>query len=144
MGTPYRILVIDDDPILLETAAELLESEGYVVLRAGAGREGIAVARAEHPHLILLDFDMPEMGGLAVMRALKAEPSTAGIPTVALTAGTAVAGNKLVHAGCVGYIPKPFNNPEFARLVAGLIKATVGRFSHDPSRLTLPKGGARE
>ena len=125
--TTYKILVIDDDPMVLDTAAELLESEGFAVVRAGSGREGVALARTEQPHLILLDFDMPEMGGVAVIRALRAEPSTATIPAVALTAATAAAANKLIAAGCVGYIPKPVTNPEFSRVVADIIKETVAR-----------------
>lgn len=135
----FRVLVIDDDPTVLETAAELLQSEGYTVVRAGSGHDGVAMARTEQPHLILLDFDMPGMGGVAVMSALRADPSTARIPVVAFTAATAMAAEKLVRAGCIGYIPKPFNNPEFSRAVAGFIKATVARAKSPQSAIAAEK-----
>jgi len=123
----YTILVIDDDPGLLELAAELLSGDGHRVLVASRGEDALAMVRAVHPDLILLDYYMPDMNGLAVIEQLKADAATRRIPVVALTSGTAEDANNLSRAGSVGFILKPFEPGEFLRLIAGLLNATVGR-----------------
>src|SRR5262245_65933818 len=83
----FTILVIDDDPIVLTTVAELLIAHGHRVLNAAKGREGIELARSERPDLILVDYHMPEMDGLAVVAELKSDTQTRTIPVVAFTSG---------------------------------------------------------
>ena len=83
--------------------------------------------QAVHPDLILLDYYMPDMNGLAVIEQLKADAATRRIPVVAVTSGTAEDANKLSRAGSVGFILKPFDPKEFLRLVAGFLHATVRR-----------------
>lgn len=80
-----RILVIEDDTKLREHCAELLRIEGYQVLEARNGREGIERARRELPDLVLCDITMPEMNGHRVLEALRAEVRTAHLPFVFLT-----------------------------------------------------------
>jgi CheY-like chemotaxis protein len=87
------------------------------------------MVRAIHPDLILLDYHMPKMDGLAVVERLKADRATRGIPVVGLTSGTAADANKLSHAGSVASILKPFEPTEFRRLIADILSATVGRGS---------------
>jgi CheY-like chemotaxis protein len=70
---------------------------------------------------------MPEMDGLAVVEALKSDPATRGIPVVAFTSGSAAEANRLVRAGCIGFIPKPFEPGSLPQLVAGFLRATVAR-----------------
>ena len=123
----FTILVIDDDPIVLTTLAELLVAHGHRVLNAAKGREGIELARAERPDLILVDYHMPEMDGLAVVGALKADSATRGVPVVAFTSASATEANRLVRAGCIGFIPKPFEPGALPSLVAEFLRATVGR-----------------
>jgi len=65
--------------------------------------------RTERPDLILVDYHMPAMDGLAVAERLRADETTRRIPVVALTSSTAEDANKLVAAGCIGFIPKPFD-----------------------------------
>lgn len=125
--TPFTILVIDDDPSVRETATDLLALDGHRVLSASGGEDGLARARAERPDLILLDYHMPVMTGVAVLQRLKADPVTRRIPVVALTSGTAEHANELSRAGCLGFIPKPFAPTEFLRLVAEILDETVGR-----------------
>jgi CheY-like chemotaxis protein len=84
-----RILVVDDHALVLSTLTELLRAHGHRVLEATKGRDGLELARAERPDLILVDYHMPEMDGLAVVGALKSDAATRGIPTVAFTSGTA-------------------------------------------------------
>jgi CheY-like chemotaxis protein len=77
--------------------------------------------------LILVDYHMPEMDGLAVVEALKCDAVTRGIPVVAFTSGTAAEANRLVRAGCIGFIPKPFEPGSLPGLVAQFLRATVAR-----------------
>ena len=123
----FTILVIDDAPELLELATELLSGDGHRVLVASSGEDALAMMRAVHPDLILLDYFMPEMNGLAVVERLKADAATRRIPVVALTSGTAEDANKLSRAGSVGFILKPFEPAEFLRLITDILNATVGR-----------------
>ncbi len=105
---PFTILVIDDDALVLSTLAELLRAHGHLVIHAAKGRDGLDLTRAERPDLILLDHHMPDMDGLAVLDALKSDAVTRSIPVVvAFTSGTAAEANRLVKAGCIGFIPKP-------------------------------------
>jgi signal transduction histidine kinase/CheY-like chemotaxis protein/CHASE3 domain sensor protein len=80
-----RVLVVDDEPANLDLLQALLEPEGYKVLRASGGREGIEIARARQPHLILLDLMMPEVTGFDVVEALRTDDSTRSMPIMVLT-----------------------------------------------------------
>jgi CheY-like chemotaxis protein len=124
---PFTILVIDDDPLILEVATELLAEKGHRALSALGGSEGLTQARAERPDLILLDYHMPRIDGLAVVQRLKADAVTRRIPVVALTSGTGDQANALIRAGCIGFIPKPFEPAEFLQIVDEILNATVGR-----------------
>ena len=124
---PFTILVIDDELEILETVAELLAMDGHRVLSASGGEDGLTQARAERPDLILVDYYMPRMDGLAVVKRLKADAATRRIPVVALTGGTAEHANELSRAGCIGFIPKPCEPPTLLRLVAEFLNQTVGR-----------------
>jgi CheY-like chemotaxis protein len=123
----FTILVIDDDALVLSTLTELLRAHRHRVLEATRGRDGLALTRAERPDLILVDYHMPEMDGLAVVEALKSDTVTRGIPVVAFTSGTAAEANRLVRAGCIGFIPKPFEPGTLPGLVAEFLRATVAR-----------------
>jgi CheY-like chemotaxis protein len=115
-------------------ASELLASDGHRPLTASSGRDGLAQAQAERPDLVLLDYHMPDMDGLAVIEKLRADPTTRRIPVVALTSATAEHANALVRAGCIGFIPKPFAPTEFLRLIVEFLHVTVARSRHDPGR----------
>jgi CheY-like chemotaxis protein len=78
--------VIDDDPNAIDLLAAYLRQSDCVVLRAQGGREGIELARRFRPELITLDLEMPEINGFEVVEALKADPTTAHIPIVVITA----------------------------------------------------------
>jgi CheY-like chemotaxis protein len=81
-----RILVVDDETIQRELLAAVLESEGFTVIQAAGGREAIQVAIAIKPDLVLLDLMMPDVTGLDVVRALRANPDTKTTPIMILTA----------------------------------------------------------
>jgi signal transduction histidine kinase/DNA-binding response OmpR family regulator len=86
VGHGLSVLVIDDDPSAIDLLAAHLRHSDCVVLRALGGREGIELARRFRPELITLDLEMPEINGFEVVEALKADPSTAHIPIVVVTA----------------------------------------------------------
>lgn len=112
---------------MLSTLTELLRAHGYRVRKAASGRAGLEAMRAERPDLILVDYHMPDMNGPAVVEALKGDIATRSVPVVAFTSGTAAEANLLVRAGCIGFIPKPFDPGSLPGLVAEFLRATVAR-----------------
>ena len=119
-----RILVIEDNPINMKLAVLLLQKEGHEVLQAVDAEEGIRLARATHPRLILMDMQLPGMDGLAASRLLKGDAATRDIKIVALTA-LAMNGDRerVATAGCDGYIAKPFHYKEILKVVAQMVAA---------------------
>lgn len=109
-----RVLVVEDNAVNLELVAALLEEEGYQVLSASAAEAGLALALRERPDLILMDVQLPGMTGYEVTRRLKADPATAAIPVIALTAH-AMRGEegRAKEAGCDAYLTKPLDTQIF-------------------------------
>jgi two-component system alkaline phosphatase synthesis response regulator PhoP len=81
-----RILIVDDDPDLVEAVSMLLEAEGMTPIAAYGGVEGLAKARSDHPDLIVLDVMMPDKDGYAVAKELARDRSVSDIPVIMLTA----------------------------------------------------------
>jgi CheY-like chemotaxis protein len=106
----WRILVVDDHPINLKLACDVLESGGYDVDRAVDAENALEVIRRSDFDLILMDVALPGMDGLTLTRLLKADPATQHILVVALTA-FAMKGDdiKAMDAGCDGYLAKPID-----------------------------------
>ena len=106
--TAQPILVIDDDPAILDLIAQVLLEEGYEVLAVSNGQTAVDLARKLRPHLILLDLMMPEMNGWQVTAVLKADPQTRAIPILLLSARRDMArtANEL---GVTAYLEKPFD-----------------------------------
>lgn len=122
-----RILVVEDNPLNMELVVDLLELEGYSALQATTGEEGLEMAHAEKPDLILMDMQLPGLDGFDATRRLKNDPATRDIPVVAITA-YAMRGDaeKMYQAGCAGYIPKPIDIHQFAQTVARFLKRGEG------------------
>ncbi len=80
-----KILFVEDEPTLQKTAGEVLHQEGYEVITAGDGVEGLRMAQSHHPDLILLDLILPKKDGFGVLKELKANPETTAIPVIVLT-----------------------------------------------------------
>jgi signal transduction histidine kinase/DNA-binding response OmpR family regulator/CHASE3 domain sensor protein len=106
-----RVLVVDDEPANLDLLQHLLEPEGFTVLRASGGREGIDVARAQQPQLILLDLMMPEVTGFDVVEALRTDDATRSIPIMVLTAKELTNADK---AALNGHVAKIFERNSVA------------------------------
>ncbi len=119
-----RILVIEDNEQNRYLTTFLLESQGYQVTAASDGAQGIELAARLHPHLILLDIQLPVMDGYAVARALRANAALADIPIVAVTS-YAMTGDreKTIAAGCNGYIEKPINPETFVAELERYLRA---------------------
>jgi CheY-like chemotaxis protein len=111
-----RILAVEDTPHNLELMTYLLTACGHLVLPATTGAEALAAARREGPHLVVLDLQLPDMDGYQVLRELRAEPATAALPVIAVTA-YAMAGDRdhALAAGFDGYIAKPIDLSTFFR-----------------------------
>jgi signal transduction histidine kinase/CheY-like chemotaxis protein len=99
-----RVLLVDDEPANLDLLQALLEPEGYKVLTASGGQQGIDIARAQHPQLILLDLMMPEVTGFDVVEALRTDDATRFIPIMVLTSKKLTSGDKAALNGCVAAI----------------------------------------
>lgn len=110
-----RILYIEDNDQNFYLVNFILTARGYEVIRARDGREGIDLAVATNPALILLDIQLPVMDGYATARALRLQPGLAATPIIALTS-YAMPGDreKAFAAGCSGYIEKPINPKLFS------------------------------
>ena len=117
------ILVVEDNAANLKLALTLLAVAGHTALTAGDGEAGVRLAREHRPDLILMDVQMPGMDGLAATALLKADAATASIPVVALTA-FAMKGDeeRILAAGCDGYIAKPFHYPDFLAKLEAVLK----------------------
>lgn len=119
-----KILLVEDNEMNRDMLSRRLERKGHQVLIAVDGQQGIAMAQAEAPDLILMDMSLPVLDGWAATRQIKATLQTQSIPIIALTAH-AMAGDqrKCLEAGCDDYDTKPV---DFTRLL-GKIQALLGR-----------------
>jgi DNA-binding response OmpR family regulator len=121
------ILVVDDDPDLVETVAMMLESRGFEVGRAYDGIEGEESIKERRPDLVILDIMMPRKDGYVLCAELKANEETVDIPVVLLTAvGEAVPTTTYSHADGMSteaddYIPKPIDTDGLMEVVNGLL-----------------------
>lgn len=119
--------VVEDNPANMQPVKFILEHAGYRVRCAENALDGIALARGQAPHLMLMDIQPPGMDGLETTRVLKADPATRGIPVIALTAFAMKGEEERIRAaGCEGYIAKPNEYRLFLAEVAWLL-ATRGR-----------------
>ncbi len=109
-GLPRTILLVDDEPSVLKTISRRLKHEGYAVVTADSGEEGLRLAQEQLPDLVLLDIMMPRMKGRDVCARLKADPKTKHIPIIFLTAlGLADHIKAGMDLGAEDYIIKPFD-----------------------------------
>lgn len=118
-----RILVVDDSKLVHELARMALEAQaGWEIRCAASGAEAVAMARAEPPHAVLLDVEMPAMDGPATVAALRADPVTAQTPVVFLTAHDDPAELARLRALAVaGVLAKPFDVDTLAGELADML-----------------------
>lgn len=121
--SPQRVLVVDDDVTVARVVRLNLTAEGFQVQIATSGAEALALIAALQPQCVLLDVMMPEMDGLEVLRRLKANKATAGIPIIMLTAKAEPDDRQAAfRSGADGYVTKPFDVYELSAHVRAAVK----------------------
>jgi DNA-binding response OmpR family regulator len=145
-----KVMVVDDEPKIVQLARDYLENAGFAVIAAHDGAQALAAARSQRPDLVVLDLGLPELDGLDVARALRRDSS---VPIVMLT-GRDEESDKLVglEIGADDYITKPFSPKELVARVRAVLRRTerprvdsdvvhVGDISLDMPRMRLTVGG---
>lgn len=128
-----ELLLIEDDPTLLELIAAALEFEGFRVHRAAEGAAGLELARRIRPALILCDVTMPGMDGYAVLAAVRADPRIAGVPFVFLTARGEKKDLRLgMTSGADDYLTKPVATDDLLAAVRGRLARQSAASSRAP------------
>jgi len=123
-----KVLIVEDEETLARTLGEKLKDEGFNVLTASDGEEGLDKLRAEHPDLVVLDIMLPKLDGLSLCRIVRRDPAMSHIPIIMLTArGTEV--DKIVglESGADDYVVKPFALGEFLARVRAVMRRAPGR-----------------
>jgi len=117
------ILIVEDNDKNLKLVRDVLQVKGYATVEAGNAEDGIALARARKPDLVLMDIQLPGMSGIDAIGVLRADPATAGIPVVAVTASVMPQDrNKITEAGFDAYVGKPINLKEFLDTVRTMLE----------------------
>jgi two-component system cell cycle response regulator DivK len=112
------VLVIEDEEANMRLATELLQMNGYEVLQARTGQEGLYIANEHQPDLILMDFELPGMTGLEILRELKSSAKTKAIKVIAVTARAMVGDEAMIKdAGADHYLSKPYKYQDFLHIV---------------------------
>ena len=118
-----KILIIEDNPDILENTSEILELSNYQVYTAPNGKEGVAKALANKPDLIVCDIMMPELDGYGVLHMLQKNPDLQDTPFIFLTAKTEKDEiRKGMSLGADDYITKPFDPTDLLNAIEGRIK----------------------
>ena len=127
MTGPQVILIIEDNARNLKLARDILNHVGYRTLEAENAEDGLALARAQRPDLVLMDVQLPGMDGVEALGRLRTDPLTADIPVVALTA-FAMKDDRdvLLAVGFDAYLEKPLNVREFPIQIAAVLGRANG------------------
>ena len=124
MAEKPRILLVDDEPSIVKMVGKRLEVEGFDVLIAMDGQEGLTKAQAEQPDLIILDLMLPKLNGYEVCTMLKQDARYQKIPIVLFTAKAQDKDEKLgMECGANAYVRKPFRAQELIEKIRGLLAA---------------------
>jgi len=138
-GTPsdaqekQRVLVVEDSKTIASVVKYFLELEGFEVLQAKDGNSGLASARRDHPHVIVTDYNMPGMDGMAMVKALRADAATRGIAVLMLTSEESVEKEaQALEAGVDDYILKPVEPRRLAARVRSVLARSQRRHAAVP------------
>jgi CheY-like chemotaxis protein len=119
---PKKVLIVEDNRYLREILASILHSSGYVIMEAATGLQGVEIALAEQPTLILLDLDLPDITGIETARVLKENPLPSDIPIIACSAMSGSEWRDVaLRAGIVDYLQKPIS--------LAIIKAKIEQYT---------------
>ena len=119
------ILIVEDNEKNMKLVRDVLQAKGYTTIEAVTGEEGVRLATERKPDLILMDIQLPGIDGIEALRVLRANPDTAAIPAVAVTASVMQQDLKhITEAGFDGYLGKPLNLKEFLETVRAMLEKT--------------------
>ena len=108
------ILIVEDNEKNMKLARDVLQAKGYATLEAVNGEDGVRLALAHKPDLVLMDIQLPDINGIQAFRQVRANADTAAVPVVAFTASvTPLDRNRITDAGFNAFIGKPINLKEF-------------------------------
>ncbi len=125
LSAPWKILLVDDDPMIVELLTLRLQKQGFNVRTAGDGEQAYRVAATDLPHLIVCDVVMPRVDGLAFCRRMREEGST--VPFLFLTAkGQSKDKVEVLSAGADDYLVKPFDPKELGARIAVILRRRYG------------------
>jgi DNA-binding response OmpR family regulator len=118
------VLVVDDDADARRYLGIRLTASGYATVSAGDGAAALAIARRDKPDVVLLDLGLPDADGLAVLRSLRSDPATAGIPVIVMTVSAPTVDRaRALAAGATDFFQKPADN---GALLASIATAIAG------------------
>ena len=116
------VLIVEDNDKNMKLARDVLQNKGYKTLEAVTGEEGVKLAKEHIPNLVLMDIQLPGINGIEAFKQLRADPKTARIPVVALTASvTPTDRTAITAAGFDAFVGKPINLKEFVETVKRLV-----------------------
>ena len=116
------ILIVEDNEKNLKLVRDVLQAKGYTTIEAGTAEQGLELARARGPALILMDIHLPRMSGIEALKVLRAETATASIPVIAITASVMQESvREVMAAGFNAFIEKPIEVRGFLDKVRGLV-----------------------
>ncbi len=112
------ILIVEDNDKNMKLARDVLQAKGYATLEAVNGEDGVRLALAHKPDMVLMDIQLPDINGVEAFRRIRANADTASVPVVAFTASvTPMDRHRITDAGFDGFIGKPVNLKEFLETV---------------------------
>src|SRR6185295_13281782 len=115
------ILIVEDNEKNMKLARDILQAKGYATLEAVNGEDGVRLAKEKKPDLVLMDIQLPGMSGIEAFQQLRADPQTAPIPVVALTASvTPTDRTQINQAGFSAFLGKPIDLKDFLATVKRL------------------------
>ena len=118
------ILIVEDNDKNMKLARDILQVKGYRTIEAESAEAGLPLAAAQKPDLVLMDIQLPGINGIEAFKQLRADPKTARIPVVALTASvTPTDRSAITAAGFDAFVSKPINLKEFLDTVKRLVEA---------------------
>ena len=120
------VLIVEDNEKNMKLARDILQAKGYETLEAVTGEEGARIAMARRPDLVLMDIQLPGINGIEAFKQIRADPKTAHIPVVALTASvTPTDRSQITAAGFEGFLSKPIVMREFLDTVKRVLEAAA-------------------
>ena len=117
------ILIIEDNEKNLKLVRDVLQVKGYETIEAMTGEDGLVLAASRKPDLVLMDIQLPGINGIEALRAMRADPATAHIPAIAVTASVMQQDRKhIMEAGFDAYLGKPLDLREFLATVKRILE----------------------